>query len=105
MKVEDLFRVRLMRKPKTKDDYWYNKISEAEPTKIYRYCPKCNAKVGIPEIYKTKYCFMCGETIYVDEELNEKSRKKIAFMRKLKQKGVKINVKKITRRKKIQKEI
>lgn len=105
MKVEDLFRVRLMRKPKTKDDYWYNKISEAEPTKVYRYCPRCNKKVGIPDIYKTKFCFMCGEVIYVDETKNEEARKKYAFMRKLEKKGLKVNDKKTTRRKKISKEI
>lgn len=105
-KVDDLCGVvgNLMRKPKTKDDYWYNKIMDAEPNKIYRCCPKCGSKVGIPEYYPTKFCYMCGETIYVDEDKNEEIRKKYAFMRKLK-KGLELNAKKTTRRKKISKEI
>lgn len=97
----------IMRKPKTKDDYWYQKITKAEPKKIYRYCPKCNSKVGIPEIYKTKYCFMCGEVIYVDEKKNEEMRRKYYFIRKLEKKGIKINDKnkRNSKRKKISKEI
>ena len=94
-----------MRKPRTKDDYWYNKITNAEPKKIYRYCPRCGSKTGIPDIYKTKFCFMCGEVIYVDETKNEEMRKKYAFIRKLEKKGIKLNDKKTVRRKKIQKEI
>ena len=109
MRIDDLFGVvgRLMRKPRTKDDYWYNKITEAEPKKIYRYCPKCGSKVGIPEIYATKYCFMCNAVIYVDERKNEEMRKKYAFMRKLKQKGLKLNDKdkRNIRGKKVSKEI
>lgn len=109
MKIDDLFGVvgNIMRKPRTKDDYWYNKITEAEPKKIYRYCPRCNKKVGIPEIYKTKYCFMCGETIYVDEAKNEEVRRKLFFIKNLEKKGIKLNVKnkRNTRRKKISKEI
>jgi len=108
-KADDLYGVvgNLMRKPRTKDDYWYTKITNAEPKKIYRYCPRCNAKVGIPEIYKTKFCFMCGEIIYANEEENEKARKKIMFTRNLEKRGVKLNVKnkRNIRRKKIQKEI
>lgn len=88
-------------RPRTKDDYWYKRITDAEPPKIYRYCPKCGAKTGIPITNKMKSCFMCGETIYVDEELNQKSRMKIMFEKKLKEKGLKLNVKKTTRRKKI----
>lgn len=109
MRIGDLCGVvgNIMRKPRTKDDYWYNKITEAEPKKIYRYCPRCNKKVGIPEIYPTKYCFMCGEVIYVDERKNEEMRKKYAFIRKLEKRGVKLNDKnkRNIRRKKISKEI
>jgi len=96
-----------MRNPRTKDDYWYTKIVNSEPKKIYRCCPKCGSKVGIPEIYETKYCFMCGEIIYTDEAKNEESRKRIDFTRKLKQKGLKLDVKnkRNTRRKKVSKEI
>ena len=94
-----------MKRPITKDDYWYNKIANAEPNKIYRCCPRCGMKVGIPDYYLRKYCYMCGETIYVDEEKNEEIRKKYAFMRKLAQKGVKLNVKKTARRKKMEKDI
>ena len=94
-----------MRKPRTKDDYWYTKITNAEPKKIYRYCPRCGSKVGIPEIYQTKYCFMCGEVIYTNEELNEKSRQRIAFIRKLEKKGLKLNAKGTNRRKKVSKKI
>ena len=96
---------KLMRKPRTKDDYWFNKLSDAEPNKVYRYCPKCNSKVGIPETYVSRYCFMCGETIYVDEEKNEQMRNKYKFIRKMKQKGLELNDKKSTRRKKMEKEI
>lgn len=97
----------VMRKPRTKDDYWYNKLLDAEPNKIYRLCPKCHSKVGIPEIYTQQYCFMCNETIYVDEEKNEAARKKYDFIRKLEKKGLKLNdkTKQNTRRKKMEKEI
>lgn len=96
---------KFMKKPRTRDDYWYNKISEAEPKKVYRCCPKCGSKVGIPEMYTQQFCFMCKEVIYVDEEENEKARKKFAFIRKLNEKGLKLDVKKTTRGKKISKEI
>ena len=109
MRIGDLCGVvgNIMRRPRTKDDYWYNKITNAEPKKIYRYCPNCGSKVGIPEIYPTKFCFMCGEIIYVDEKKNELARKKYAFIRKLEKKGVKLNDKnkRNIRRKKVSKEI
>ena len=96
-----------MRKPRTKDDYWYTKVTNAEPKKVYRYCPRCGSKTGIPEIYQTKFCFMCGEVIYADEEQNEKAKQRIMFLKKLEKKGLKLNVKnkRNTRRKKISKEI
>lgn len=94
-----------MRKPRTKDDYWYTRVTNAEPKKIYRHCPRCGSKVGIPEIYQTKFCFMCGEVIYADEELNEKAKQRIIFLKKLEKKGLKLNAKKPNRRKKISKEI
>ena len=96
-----------MRKPRTKDDYWYNRIMAAEPPKVYRCCPRCNSKVGIPETQTQKICFMCKDIIYVDERKNEEMRKKYAFMRKLKQKGLKLNDKnkRNSKRKKISKEI
>lgn len=96
-----------MKKPRTRDDYWYNKITNAEPNKIYRCCPRCGMKVGIPETYKQKCCFMCGEVIYVDETKNEEVKKKYAFIRKLKQKGIEFNDKdkRNIRRKKMEKEI
>lgn len=107
MKTKDLYGLlgNLMKRPKTRDDYWYNKVANAEPKKIYRECPRCGMKTGIPEIYKTQWCFMCGETIYADEELNEKAKKKCEFIRKLKGKGIDINDKKNIRGKKVQKEI
>ena len=108
MKTKDLFGIcgnmeRMRRR--SKDDNWYHKITQAEPKKIYRACPCCGYRTGIPEIYKTQWCYMCGEVIYVDEEENEKARKKYEFMRKLKGKGILKDDKKVNRRKKIPKEV
>ena len=86
-----------------KDKNWYNKVVNSEPKKIYRECPNCGKRVGIPEIYPTQWCFMCGETIYRDLEKNEEAKKKYEFMRKMK--GINENDKKTTRRKKVSKEI
>ena len=111
MKTKDLFgiggRLESMRYKKylKKDDNWYKKITQAEPKKIYRECPNCGKRTGIPIIYKTQWCFMCGETIYADEAENEKARKKYEFLRNLKERGVKENDKKTIRGKKISKEI
>lgn len=109
MKTKDLFGIggnmesmRYM-KLRKKDDAWYKKITQAEPKKIYRECPNCGKRVGIPIIYKDQWCFMCGEKIYVDKELNEQAKKKYEFMRKMK--GINKNDKKTNRRKKMEKEI
>lgn len=87
-----------MRKPRTKDDYWYNKITNAQPKKTYRECPKCGMRTGISEPYTYETCFMCGSMIYLDEELNEKEKQKYKFMNELKRKGIKTNAKKIIRK-------
>lgn len=96
-----------MRKPKSKDDWWYTRLVNAEPKKIYRECPCCGMRTGIPEIYPTQYCYMCGKVIYRDEERNNQEKKKYEFIRKLKKEGIEINGnnKKTNRRKKISKEI
>lgn len=111
MKTKDLYGIggnmesmRYM-KLRKKDDAWYKKITQAEPKKIYRACPCCGYRTGIPEIYKTQWCYMCGKIIYADEEENEKARKKYEFMRKLKGKGILKDDKKVNRRKKIPKEV
>ena len=78
----------LMRNPRTKDDYWYQRVKDAEPKRIYRTCPKCGMKTGIPEIYPSRFCYMCNTTVYVDEELNERERKKYQFLKELKKKGI-----------------
>lgn len=94
-----------MRKPRTKDDYWYQKIMDAEPKKVYRECPKCGCRVGIPIIYNTKFCYMCGSTIYASWNKNEAAKRKYKFIKELEKKGIKANDKKIIRKKRIQKEI
>ena len=109
MKTKDLFgiggKMESMKymKLRKKDDAWYKKVTSAEPKKIYRECPNCGKRTGIPVIYKTQWCYMCGEKIYIDEELNNKAKKKYEFMRKMK--GLNKDVKKNNRRKKVAKEI
>jgi hypothetical protein len=109
MKTKDLFGITgtmqsmSYLKRRKKDDAWYKKITSAEPKKVYRNCPNCGKRVGIPVIYPTQWCYMCGETIYADEVENEKARKKYEFMRKMK--GINENDKKTIRRKKVSKEI
>jgi hypothetical protein len=88
-----------MRKPRTTDDWWYQKIKDAEPKKIYRNCPRCGMKTGIPEIYPTRFCYICKATVYIDEELNEKARKKYKFLKEMERNG--INVKKSKRKKRL----
>jgi len=78
----------MMRKPRTRDDYWYTKLSNSEPQKVYRECPKCGMRTGIPIIYDTQFCYMCKTTIYVDEKRNEEEKKKFEFLRELKKKGI-----------------
>lgn len=80
-----------MKKPRTKDDYWYNRIANSEPEKIYRDCPNCGMRVGIPVIYNTKFCYMCGATIYSSWNRNENARKKYRFFKELEKKGIKVN--------------
>lgn len=94
-----------MRKPRTKDDYWYQKIMDAEPPKIYRDCPNCGRRVGISIMYSSKFCFMCGSTIYANKTKNEAAKRKYKFIKELEKKGIKANDKKIIRKKGIQKEI
>lgn len=107
MKTNDLFGVlgNIERKKHrlNSDKNWYNKVVNSEPKKIYRECPNCGKRVGIPEIYPTQWCFMCGETIYRDLDKNEEAKKKYEFKRKMK--GIKEDDKKTTRRKKVSKEI
>ena len=88
-----------MKNPRTMDDKWYQKIRDAEPKKIYRNCPRCGRKTGIPEIYPTKFCYLCNTTIYADEELNEQARKYYRFIREMERKG--IYVKKTKRKKRL----
>lgn len=107
MKTKDLFGV-LGNIERTKhrlnlDKKWYDKVVNAEPKKIYRECPNCGKRVGIPEIYPTQWCFMCGETIYRDLEKNEEAKKKYEFKRKMK--GINENDKKNNRGKKVSKKI
>lgn len=90
-----------MRKPMTKDDYWYQRISDSQPKKIYRQCPCCGMTVGIPEMYDTRFCYMCKSTIYVDETRNEQERRKYKFLKELEKKGIKTNDKKNTKKKKL----
>lgn len=94
-----------MRKPRTKDDYWYQKIVNTEPPKVYRDCPKCGRRVGIPIMYNTKTCFMCGSTIYASKRKNDAAKRKYKFIKELEKKGIKANDKKIIREKRIQEKI
>lgn len=110
MKTKDLFgiggRLESMRFKKylKKDNVWYKKVTNSEPRKVYRECPNCGKRTGIPIIYKDQWCFMCGETIYRDKKLNEQAKKKYEFRRKMK--GIiNENNKKSNRRKKMEKEI
>lgn len=88
-----------VRKPRTKDDYWYTKVANAQPKKAYRECPCCGKKVGIPIIYPTQFCYMCKSTIYVDEERNEQERRKYKFLNELKKKGIDIGDKNTKKKK------
>ena len=90
-----------MKYPRTKDDYWFNKVTNAEPKRIYRKCPRCGMKVGIPETRQYKFCYMCNATIHVDEWKNERDRKRYKFFKMLEKKGVRIHDKKHIRGKKI----
>lgn len=90
-----------MRYPRTKDDYWFNKVTNNEVEKVYRRCPYCNMKVGIPTYRATKFCYMCNSKIYVDEELNELARRKYNFIKEIKKRGVNVNDKRTNTRKKI----
>ena len=90
-----------MRKPRSKDDYWYTKLTNAEPKKVYRECPNCGKRVAIPTIYPTQFCYMCKTTIYVDEELNEKEKGKYKFLNELRKKGITNDTKKKKYKKKI----
>ena len=94
-----------MRKPRTKDDYWYQKIVNTEPPKVYRDCPKCGRRVGIPIMYNTKTCFMCGSTIYASKRKNDAAKRKYKFIKELEKKGIKANDKKNIREKGIQEKI
>ena len=80
-----------MRKPKTKDDYWYTQVINGQPPKVYRECPKCGMRVAIPVTYSQKLCYMCHATIYQSKTKNEKAKRKYKFLNELKKKGIKVN--------------
>ena len=80
-----------MKKPRTKDDYWYTQMTNAQPKRVYRRCPKCGMKAPLLTIYPTQFCYMCKTTIYLDEEKNEAERRKYKFINELKKKGIDTN--------------